>query len=303
MTPALSIVVPVHDRGDLLSRCLESLASWSAGYELVLVDDGSTDPRVAALRARTGASRWIDLAPGRGFGAAANRGLAEAAGGILLLLNSDTEVDPGGDEALLRAFATEPRLGAVGATLRFPDGRPQWSGGELPGTPWLFLLASGLGPLAGRVRRALGAQRESRDPTLPWLPATALALRRAAWDEAGPFDEGYAFYAQDLELCSRLDAARWTTRRLDAFRARHHLGGSIGAAGGAQEGQRLDLLWSDLARWAERRGTPRGARRALAAGGRLRLARLTGGSARLRAEREAVVRALASLRRGDAPIP
>lgn len=265
-----------------------------------MVDDGSSDPRVGELRRAHPEVRWLALPHALGFGPAANRGLAAATGDPLVLLNSDAEVLPGGDQALLAAFASEPDLGAVGARLAFPDGRPQWSGGRLPTLAWCFALASGLGPVAGRWRRRLAA-RGAEPPAnaeLPWLPGTALALRRAAWEQAGPFDEGYAFYAQDLELSCRLAAAGWRLRLDDGFRARHHLGGSIAAGAAAPTGQRLDLLWRDLVRWGERqRGArfARQARRALLAGGRLRRFALALRGARAGAERAAVERALGAL--------
>jgi GT2 family glycosyltransferase len=102
-----------------------------------------------------------------------------------------------------------------------------------------------------------------------------MALRREAWLDAGPFDEGFRFYGQDLDLCAALRGKGWRVALLPAFRVLHHHGATIGRlAGAGAVRQDLELLWSDLLRWAAKRRGPAWARRAgaaLAAGGRLRL--------------------------------
>src|SRR6185369_14845132 len=172
----LSLVVPTRDTREVTLRCLESAAPLiEEGAELVLVDDGSRDGTAEAVRARFPAARVLVNDEQRRFGGSANRGLAEASREILLLLNSDTEVDPRTVPAVVAAFDREPRLGAAGAELRNADGTPQWSAGA------------------------------------------ALAVRRAAWEECGPFDEGFGFYGQDVEFCLRLGDAGWNVRVLPGW--------------------------------------------------------------------------------------
>lgn len=310
----VSVVVPTHDTRALTARCLASLAGFGAS-EVVVVDDGSTDGTLAALSPLHPEAIWLRHERPAGFSGAANRGLREARGDLLLLLNSDTELRAGNAAALAAAFAGEPALGAAGARLFDPDGRPQWSGGPEPTLGWLFALASGLpAALGGSVlwRRLRPVSGAAPGP-VGWLPGTALALRREAWAAVGPFEEErYGFYAQDLDLGSRLTAAGWTLRVLADFEVLHHLGGTIGRSEGAASGQRLDLLWRDLAAWAERRhgrAWARRARRALTLGGRFRAAALAAAAlggpparrAALAAERHAVRAALAALRSGAVP--
>ncbi len=143
---ALSVVVPTHDTRDLTLACLGSLAGQKVpGLQVIVVDDASTDGTAEAVARLHPGVRVLQTGERAvGFTRAANLGLAAAEGEILLLLNSDTEVDPGGLAALLAAFAADSRLGAAGGALRYPDGRPQWSGGPAPTLLWLFGLASGL---------------------------------------------------------------------------------------------------------------------------------------------------------------
>ena len=254
------MIVPVHNRSDLAARCLAALSRWTTALEIIVVDDGSTDPGVELLRRAElahhahHAFRWLSHPEARGFSAAVNRGLACATGDPLLLLNSDAEVTEGGDHALRAAFAAaeETRaggtpgaigaLGAIAARLVYPDGRPQWSGGAFPSLLWLFALASGLGRGARRRLGPLGHLRPLRPfKTTPpsgfgggavdWAPGAALAIRRSAWEAVGPFDESYRHYAQDLDYCQRLAAAGGSVRVLPDWIVVHHLGGSVGHLG------------------------------------------------------------------------
>lgn len=329
----LSVVIPVHNRADLATQCLAALGRWTTPLEILVVDDGSTDPGVELLR-RAGlgdpavhaghALQWLHHPQARGFSAAVNRGLAAATGDPLLLLNSDAEVTEGGDHRIHEAFAEDRsrsgRLGAVAARLVYPNGLPQWSGGAFPSLLWLFALASGLGRGARlRIRRA--PPSGFAGGAVDWAPGAALAISRQAFETIGPFDESYRHYAQDLDYCQRLAEAGRTVRVLADWIVVHHLGGSVGQIGdpasapppeparlpanppvapttaAGHDGQRLDLLWLDLLHWARRHRSPawaRQARRSLLLGGRLRQLRLA--ARRSAPEARAVAAALAALR-------
>ena len=280
-SPTLSVVVPTRDTRELTLRCLASLARAAPEAEVVLVDDAGSDGTAEAAASAHPRLRLLRLAEPTGFTRAANRGLAAAEGDLLLLLNSDTEVTAEGLAALRSAFDAAPRLGAAGAALHYPGGAPQWSGGGEPTLLWLFALASGAARLIGNLPlyRRLKPPGAAAGGAVDWVTGAALALRRAAWEEVGPFDERFRFYAQDLDLCARLRAAGWEVALLPDFRVLHHHGATIGSAAGATGGgsggrQHVELLWTDLLRWAEKRHGARWARhaaKALAAGGRARL--------------------------------
>ncbi len=242
----LSVVIPTHDTRDLTLRCVQTLeAEGTDGLEIVVVDDGSSDDTAEALAAAHPRVRVVRNVAAAGFTRAANLGMAQAHGDVLLLLNSDTEVASGSFAPLLAAFERDPRLGAAGAALHYPDGSPQWSGGRAPTLLWLFGLASGLPPLLARLpswRRVkpVGAPAGQ----VEWVTGAALALRRQAWEEAGGFDERFRFYGQDLDLCLRLGDAGWKIELVPGLRILHHHGATIGSK------SQLELLWTDLLRWA-----------------------------------------------------
>lgn len=284
MSPTLSVVIPSHDTRDLTLACLGSLdrlAGPGTSLEVLVVDDGSADGTAEAIAASHPEVMVVRSDPPAGFTRAANLGLARAHGDLLLLLNSDTEIEEGAAEALLGAFAGEPRLGIAGAALHYPDGSPQWSGGRAPTLPWLFGVASGLPALLGRLplyRRVKPPGSGLAGGPVDWVTGAALCLRREVWEQAGPLDEGFRFYGQDLDLCLRAAGKGWKIAVVPGFRVLHHHGatiGRVGSAAGTAGSQHPELLYADLLRWARqsRPGSWAGAARlALRAGVRLRLA-------------------------------
>ena len=260
--PTLSAVIPTHDTRRLTLRCLETLEterqSEGSELEVIVVDDGSRDRTARAVRERFPEVLLLENHEAQGFTSAANRGLAFARGEILLLLNSDTEVCSGTLEALSRAFAEDPGLGVAGGRLYYPDGRPQWSGGRAPGLLWLFVLASGLAGLAARLPgyRRLRPLEFSVPFQLDWVTGAALALRREVWEEVGPMDEAFHFYAQDLDLCLRARHKGWKVKVLPSVQILHHHGETIRREAGAEARQHPEFLWIDLLQWARKSRGP-----------------------------------------------
>lgn len=294
----VSVVIPTHDTRHLTLACVESVlaagaAERTAHFEVIVVDDASGDGTEAALRALGERVRVLRNDRARGFAESANRGLAAARGEILLLLNSDTEVAPEALEVLAEVLRRDSRLGIVGATLRYPDGTPQWSGGSAPSLLWLFGLASGLPALLGRLpgARIIRPVRGASGGEVDWVPGAAMGIRRRAWEEVGPLDETFHLYCQDLDLCLRAREVGWGVSVAPAFRVVHHHGATIGRRAGSAGPRKPDLLWSDLVRWGRKHRGPSWARKAvlaLAVGGRLRLvARWLGGLLRAGTAREA----------------
>jgi GT2 family glycosyltransferase len=291
----LSVVVPTHDTRDITLRCLAALADGAAGgAEVVLVDDGSGDGTGEAVGARHPSIRIVRHDQALGFTASANDGLRSAGGDVLLLLNSDTEVEPGTLERLMRAFEEDPRLGVASPLLRNPDGSPQWSGGAAPTRLWLLLLATGLPAALGGLPgyRRLRPVRSEGGGDVDWVTGAAMAIRREAWEQTGPLDASFRFYVQDLDFCLRARDAGWRVRLVPEARVVHLGGASIGRRpGSVRRSAHPGLLWTDLLRWAEKRHGRRWAARAarlVSLGGGLRVAARTLAKAFLGEEQRAV---------------
>jgi N-acetylglucosaminyl-diphospho-decaprenol L-rhamnosyltransferase len=260
--PRWAAVVVNYEAGPLLRACVESLlADTSAGPpEVVVVDNGSGDGSVAALRRALPAVRVVE--PGRnvGYAAAANRGTAVTTAAVVAVCNPDLEVRPGTGAAVLARFAAEPDLAAVGPALRNPDGSRYPSARAHPA------LSDAVGhALLGRVRprnRFTRRYRQldvdwTRARDVDWLSGAMLFLRRSAVDSVGGWDERYFMYVEDVDLCWRLGQLGWRISYDPAGEAIHVQGAST-----ARRPYRMIVEHHrSVYRFAERRW--RGARRLL----------------------------------------
>ena len=120
----LSIVIPTHQRTDLLRPCLQAATTHApAGSEIIVVDDASPNAAASTLAASFPNVRAVRLPRQSGFARAANAGIRASRGDIVEMLNDDTEVQPGWAVAALRWFG-DPAIGAVAPlVLAWPAGR------------------------------------------------------------------------------------------------------------------------------------------------------------------------------------
>jgi glycosyltransferase involved in cell wall biosynthesis len=112
MTPKISVILPVHNRADVLARAIESVLAQSLNdFELVIVDDGSTDASVAVARGFDDPRiRLIELGQNRGGNAARNAGVEAAKAPLIAFLDSDDTYLAEKLECVVAEFEREPEL-------------------------------------------------------------------------------------------------------------------------------------------------------------------------------------------------
>jgi GT2 family glycosyltransferase len=219
--PVASLVIPVYGQFAHTLTCLRALAEHppTTAFEVLVIDDGSTDETVDALP-RIAGVRYHRRAANGGFIAACNDGAALARGDVLVFLNNDTIPQPGWLDALLDTFEREPGIGLVGAQLLYPDGRLQEAGG--------VVFADGSGWNYGRLA-------SPEDPRFAYLrdcdyaSGAAIAIPRALFARLGGFDTRYApAYYEDTDLAFAVRAAGLRTVYQPASRVIHAEGGTAG---------------------------------------------------------------------------
>ncbi|MBI3468000.1 MAG: glycosyltransferase [Planctomycetes bacterium] len=209
-----SIVIVTLNQLDHTKLCIESIQRHTTEpYELVFVDNGSSDDTVGYLRSIPNAKLIVNAA-NRGFPAAANQGLQAGSGRQSLLLNNDTIVTPGWLTRLLRALYSDPTVGMVGPCSNFVSG-PQ----QIP-VPYHDLDE------IHRFARDWGEANEGRRIETDRLVGFCLLIRREVVERIGLLDERYGignFEDDDYCLRARQAGYRLVITR-DAFV--HHFGGA-----------------------------------------------------------------------------
>lgn len=190
--PAVSVVVPVYNKEHYLRRAVDSvLAQTYTDFELVLVDDGSTDRSLDVARSYADPRvRVIHQANG-GEGAARNRGLAEARAPMIALLDGDDQWAPTLLEALMGLVRDFPQAGIYCAPYVFVE-----PGGVRVAPQWAEVPARGLLPSYFRSA-AMGDQIAT---------ATSVVVPKAVFDAVGGFATDRL--GADQDMWARI-ALRW----------------------------------------------------------------------------------------------
>jgi GT2 family glycosyltransferase len=213
----LSVIIVHYRVPYFLDGCLRSLAKAleDLDAEIIVVDNHSADGSVELLRPSFPNVNWILNPVNTGFAHANNLGLREATGEYILFLNPDTLLPEDFARSCLSFAGSLPHPGALG--VRMIDGNGQFlreSRRGLP-TPWVaFCKLTGLTALfpASRyfAKYYLGHLPADQPHSVPVLSGACLLASRAALEKIGPFDETFFMYAEDIDLCYRLEKAGYS---------------------------------------------------------------------------------------------
>jgi N-acetylglucosaminyl-diphospho-decaprenol L-rhamnosyltransferase len=234
----MSVAIVNYNTRDHLQRCLASVLREQPA-QVIVTDNGSSDGSAEMVR-RDFPGVIVHVDPANpGFGAGANAALRRCATEHVLLLNSDTLVQPGALDALATYLDATPRAAVVGPRLVSPDGRLQRSCFAFP-TPGRPLFRHR--PLRHLVRRLpivrdryLGTWPHTHARIVPWVLGAALAIRLPPFWTVGGFDDSFFMYFEEVDLCYRLRAIGWETHFAPVTDVVH--------AGGASTAQyRADML-------------------------------------------------------------
>ncbi len=207
--PACAVVLVCWNNRSYLEPCLRSLVEGGARtrFEVVVVDNGSTDGSQELLRAQFPSVALIQNDHNVGLGRASNQGIEATTAPYVLLLNNDTIVNGPSLDALVDFLDAHSDAGAVGGTLLNADGSFQAAYNRFPSLSEELLIATRLGDLVRKEYPSrAGGQKAMR---VDWIGSACLLLRRAALDRVGLLDERYFIYGDETDLQYRLQKAGW----------------------------------------------------------------------------------------------
>jgi len=197
--------------------CLASLRAVPEPVEVIVVDNGSNDDSLEAIRAAAPDVELVPTGENLGFGRGNNLAIErflERGCDFVWVLNNDATVEARSLGALLDTAATDERLGAVGSVIYHAD-RPTdvqtWGGGSVS-------LRSG---------RTLDATTPSG--RVDYITAASALYRSAALRDAGAFDPDYFFLYEDVDLGLRLREHGWAIAVAPRSRVWHRGGGTVPA--------------------------------------------------------------------------
>jgi N-acetylglucosaminyl-diphospho-decaprenol L-rhamnosyltransferase len=225
--PDMSVVLVCWNNLAYLDPCLQSLyeGGLRSSFDVVVVDNGSTDGSQAMLREKYPEVLIIQNEGNVGLGRASNQGIEATWGRYVLLLNNDTLVNGPSLDAMVEFLEVNPRVGAVGGQLLNPDGSVQACYNNFTTLSEEFLVATRLGE---RFRPGYPAIMKADDvKSVDWLGSACLMLRRDMLDQVGLLDEEYFIYGDELDIQYRMKKAGWEIYYLPQATTIHYGGRSM----------------------------------------------------------------------------
>lgn len=208
MFASVSIIVVNWNGRHHLQLCLSSLiAQTYPNFEIILVDNGSTDGSQALVREQFPDVRLIALRENVGFARGNNVGIGASTADYIATINNDTKVDPNWLTALVETAEANPQVGMCAAKLLF------WDRPDIINSAGICLDRAGI------AWDRLGGQRNSATPGLPTpvfgASGGAALYRRTMLDQIGLFDEDFFAYLEDVDLAWRARLAGWDCLYVD----------------------------------------------------------------------------------------
>ncbi len=185
--PLVAVIIPLYNKERYVRRAIDSvLAQTVRDFELLVIDDGSTDNGRALVRAYTDARVRLIHQENRGVSAARNRGMAEARGELIAFLDADDEWLPDFLATILSLREQFPAAGAYATGLR-----------EFRGSPLVY-----------RDRHLRGDRAEAGCGFDLWregafVHSSCVAVPRQVFDRIGVFREGYVT-GEDIDMWFRI---------------------------------------------------------------------------------------------------
>lgn len=229
----LSIIILNYNTRQLTLDCLQSVyaSTTSFSYEVIVIDNNSKDDSVQHIQQQYPMVTLIANDDNVGFSRANNQGIRIAQGRYILLLNSDTIVEPDTLDIMIRFMDEQPKVGASGCKVVLPDGSLDKACRRGFPTPSAsFYYAFGFSKLFPNNPRFNQYQLGFMDPDgsypIDCLVGAFMLVRREAIDQVGMLDEEFFMYGEDIDWCYRIKEAGWKNYYYAETKITHYKGAS-----------------------------------------------------------------------------
>jgi GT2 family glycosyltransferase len=212
----LSICIVTYQTKEYVKNCLLSLqqASPRRSYEVIVVDNGSTDGTLEMLRSEFPEVHLICNAENGGYTAPMNQALRAAQGRYRVQLNPDTLIPPGTFDTLADFMDAHPEAGVCTPQVLSRDGSLQYQCRRSEGRPWdAFTYFSGLSRRFPNDRRFAGYlmtyQNNAEIYEVQAVSGSCMFIRAAVLEQVGFLDERFFAYQEDSDFCFQVRRAGW----------------------------------------------------------------------------------------------
>jgi GT2 family glycosyltransferase len=229
----LSILIVNYNTKELTLACLYSIYETQTDFhfEIILIDNASRDESVQTISEQFPNVQIISNNDNVGFAKANNQGIKVAKGRYILLLNTDTVIEPSTIDTMIRLMDHDPKIGASGCKVVLPDGlldKACKRGFPTPSAS--FYYAFGLSKLFPKNPRfnqyQLGYLNPDEEYPVDCLVGAFMLVRRETIDQIGMLDEEFFMYGEDIDWCYRIKQGGWQIHYYPRTSIIHYKGAS-----------------------------------------------------------------------------
>ena len=249
----ISIIIVNWNSTEYARACIASIYEHArdVSFEIIVVDNASPAGDAGLLAEEFPQIRLIRSKENLGFACANNLGFSRSSGKYLLCLNPDTEVDGPAIQLMVRELQCLPDGGILGCKLLNSDRSIQTSCiqtfptilNQLLDSDWLRLRWPnsslwGTSPLFSN---------SGKPAKVEVVSGACMLVRREVFEQAGCFTEDYFMYAEDLDLCYKVETAGRSNYFLGTATVVHHGGKS------SNPERATPMKWKSIVRFCEKR--------------------------------------------------
>ena len=221
--PKVTVLLFSYNHEKFIRACMDSvLAQTFRDFELIVIDNGSTDESLDIARSYCGRDRYtlIENAGNTGFSHAVNQGIAIAKGEYMALFNNDAFAEPDWLAELIKTADADPKIFAVSSLmLRYYEPELADDAGD-----YVTILG-----FACKRGDGLKASRYTKPCRVFSACGGAALYRKSILDEIGVFDELFFAYYEDVDLSWRANNFGYRNVYCPTARCRHICGATTGA--------------------------------------------------------------------------
>jgi glycosyltransferase involved in cell wall biosynthesis/GT2 family glycosyltransferase/predicted O-methyltransferase YrrM len=240
--PEVSIVIPVFNNLSYTRQCITSLFTVKepVNFEVIVVDNGSTDGTAEYLKQLPPAVRIVSLGQNLGFAKGCNVGAREARGRYVCFLNNDTVVLPGWLSAMVECIRHDPDIGVVGNLQIFPGTEKVQQAGIVCGPDKM-------------VRSIYNNELPADHPAVQkprefqFIAGSCMLIEKEFFWRLGGFDESYHNSCEDVDLCMKAREAGRKVFYCPQSRIYHHESRTV-----AGHDKNSDNYRRFVARWGDK---------------------------------------------------
>lgn len=203
----ISVIIVNWNTKDLLKQCLESLIADltfnKISNEIIVVDNNSSDGSVEMVKKMFPSVRLICNKQNLGYAKGNNKGIKNATGEYIMILNTDTIIKQGAIKKLVGFLDREERVDIVGPKILNQDGTPQSSCGRFPNLAVCGVML---------FKEHFGGSKfvrwsPSESVFVDWVIGAAFIARKKIFEKIGGFDENIFMYMEEVEWFYRAKKA------------------------------------------------------------------------------------------------